>query len=94
MRFELGTVTPEQVVDFYRVSTRLDRAITILDHVERNAPGIALVRSASKPKVRYVTDLRAGTCECPDFVFRGSITGIPCKHLLAARVKQRLDEDR
>ena len=87
MRFELGTVTPEQLLAFYRVSTRLDRAITILDHVERNAPGIALVRSASKPKVRYVTDLRAGTTA-------GRITGIPCKHLLAARVKQRLDEDR
>ena len=91
MRFELGTVTPEQVVDFYRVSTRLDRAIAILDHVERNAPGIALVRSASKPKVRYVTDLRAGTCECADWTFRGSVTGSPCKHLLAAKLKERLE---
>ena len=94
MRFELGTVTPEQVLAYYRVSTRLDRAITILDHVERNAPDIALVRSASNPKVRYVTDLYAGTCTCADFVFRGSLTGTPCKHVLAARVKERLDRDR
>jgi hypothetical protein len=88
MRFELGTVTPEQVLAFYRVSTRLDRAITILDHVERNAPGIALVRSASKPKVRYVTDLRGMTCSCPDWTFFGSVHKIPCKHLIAAKIAE------
>jgi hypothetical protein len=93
MRFELGIVTEEQLLAYFRVSTRLDRAIGMLDHVERNAPGIALVRSASKPKVRYVTDLRAGTCECADFVFRGSINGTPCKHLLAARLKERLENE-
>jgi hypothetical protein len=77
MRFQLGTVTPEQLVAFYRVSTRLDRAVEMIDKVHDNAPGIAIVDSQTHSKVRYVTDLRAGTCECPDWTYRGSVTGTP-----------------
>jgi len=35
---------------------------------------------------KYQVDLRGrGTCECPDFVFRGMGNGFACKHILAAR---------
>ena len=91
MRFELGTVTGEQIVQYYQTSSRIERAIQIVDHVTRDAPGIYIVQSQSKPKVKYVTDTRAGTCSCPDWTFRGSVENIPCKHILAARIRERLN---
>ena len=88
MRFELGTVTGEQVVQYYQTSTRIERAIQIVDHVTRDAPGICIVQSQSKPKVKYVTDIWAGTCTCPDFLFRKVI----CKHVIAGRIKEKLEQ--
>ncbi len=89
MRFELGTVTPDQVVAYFRISTRLERAAEIVDHVEKDAPGICIVRSQTRAKTKYVTDTRAGTCSCPDWTFRGSVTGMKCKHLLAVELRER-----
>ena len=91
MRFELGTVTGEQVVGYFQTSTRISRAVQILDNVKADAPDIYLVKSQVSNK-KYVTDLRAGTCECPDWTHRGSVTGIPCKHILSARIKERLEQ--
>jgi len=82
-KFDLNEVTEKELVDYFRVSTRLDRAVELVDFVEQVAPDIYLVQSASKP-VRYTVDVRAMTCECPDWTYRGSVNGIPCKHIMAA----------
>ena len=88
MRFELGEVTGEQVVGYFQTSTRISRAVQILDNVKADAPDIYLVKSQVSNK-KYVTDLRAGTCECPDWTFRSANNPhFKCKHLLAARLKE------
>ena len=93
MRFELGEVTGEQVVGYFQTSTRISRAVQILDNVKPDAPDIYLVRSASKPKICYVTDLRDKTCSCPDWTFRAAnVSNFKCKHLLAVELKERLEE--
>jgi hypothetical protein len=81
--FVLNEITEKELVDYFRVSTRLDRAVELVDFVEQVAPDIYLVQSASKP-VRYMVDVRAMTCECPDWTYRGSVNGIACKHIMAA----------
>jgi len=81
--FVLNETTEKELLDFFRVSTRLDRAVELSDYVEQVAPDVYLVQSASKP-IRYTVDLRAKTCECPDWTFRGSVNGLPCKHIMAA----------
>ena len=83
MRFDLAKTTDEELLDFYRVSTRLARAVDLVDYVVEESQGLFLVQSASKPK-QYVVDLERRTCECADWTFRGSVNGIPCKHIMAA----------
>ena len=93
MRFEIGTITSEQIVQYYQTSSRIDRAIQIVDHVVRDAPGICIVQSQTKPKVRYVTDTWNKSCTCPDWTFRS--VGNPnfkCKHLLAAEIRERINQ--
>jgi hypothetical protein len=82
--FDLKITTEKELIDFWRTSTRLDRGCAIADEAEEIAPDIFLVRSQSNPKKRYLVDLRAKTCECPDWTYRGSVNGIPCKHIMAA----------
>ncbi len=36
-----------------------------------------------------MVDLRGLSCDCPDWTFRGSIRGMPCKHLMAAWLSTR-----
>ena len=84
MRFDLKNTDENLLLGFYRTSTRLDRAVRLVDGVEEAAPGIFLVQSASKPETRYITDLASMTCDCPDWTFRGAVNGLPCKHLMAA----------
>ena len=81
--FILNETTEKELLSYFRVSTRLDRAVELTDFVEEVAPDIYLVPSTSKP-IRYTVDLRGRTCECPDWTYRGSVNGIPCKHLMAA----------
>ena len=81
--FILTETTEKELLDYYRVSTRLDKAVDLANFVEEIAPDLYLVQSASKP-IRYTVDLRTMSCECPDFQFRGSVTGCPCKHAMAA----------
>ena len=91
MRFELGSVTEQQIVTYFQTSSRIERASQILDHVTKDAPGICIVQSQTSPKKRYVTDTRAGTCECPDFTFRFMKTeNFKCKHLLACELRERV----
>lgn len=82
-RFNLAETSEEELVEYLRVSTRLDRAVELADFVEQVAPDTFLVPSAEKP-VRYTVDLRGRSCDCPDWTFRGSVNGIPCKHIMAA----------
>jgi predicted nucleic acid-binding Zn finger protein len=83
MRFDLAEITHEELLAYFRVSTRLDRAVDLVDFVVEESRGVFLVQSASKPK-QYVVDLERRTCDCPDWTFRGSVNGIPCKHIMAA----------
>ena len=84
MRFELQTTAPEELLEFFRVSTRLDRAVQLVDFVVEESQDLLLVRSQTLPEKEYTVDLRGMTCDCPDWTFRGSVNGIPCKHLMAA----------
>jgi hypothetical protein len=83
MRFELSQATEENLLAFFRTSTRLDRAVELVDFVEQVAPDVYLVQSANRP-IRYTVDLQGMSCECPDWTHRGSVNGIPCKHIMAA----------
>ena len=55
-RFDLSKATEEELLKYFRVSTRLDRAVDFVDFIEQVAPNIYLVQSASKP-IRYTVDL-------------------------------------
>ena len=81
--FVLNETTEKELLDFFRVSARLDRAVELAEYVEEVAPDVFLVQSASKP-IRYTVDLRGRSCECPDWTYRGSVYGLPCKHQIAA----------
>lgn len=83
MRFILTETTEAELLKYFQVSTRLDRAVQLTDYVEEVAADVFLVQSASHP-VRYTIDLRAPSCECPDWTYRGSVNGLPCKHIMAA----------
>jgi hypothetical protein len=84
--FDLRTTNENEILSFWRTSTRLDRACASVDEVEEIAPDMFLVRSQSKPSKRYLVDYRAKTCECPDFVYRGSVNGIVCKHWMSVHL--------
>jgi hypothetical protein len=84
MKFDLNQTTEESLLAFFRTSTRLDRAVSLVDQVEENAPGMFLVRSQSNPEKVYQVDLVGRSCDCPDWTHRGSVNGIPCKHWMAA----------
>jgi hypothetical protein len=81
--FVLNETTEKELLDYYRISTRLDRALELVDFVEQVGIDCYLVQSASKP-IRYVVDLQKMSCECPDWTYRGSVNGLPCKHIICA----------
>jgi predicted nucleic acid-binding Zn finger protein len=83
-RFNLAETTEDELLNYFRVSTRVDRAVDLVDFVVEEAQGLFLVRSQSKPGTEYTVDLQAKSCDCPDWTFRGSVNGIPCKHIMAA----------
>ena len=84
VRFNLATTTEDQLLEYFRVSTRLDRAVDLVDFVVEEAHELFLVRSQSSPEKQYTVDLRSKSCDCPDWTFRGSVNGLPCKHIMAA----------
>lgn len=49
--------------------------------------GILMVESFSKPNIYYYVDLKAKTCTCPSFRFKGG----KCKHI---RKAEELEEMR
>ncbi|MEM3815570.1 MAG: SWIM zinc finger family protein [Candidatus Bathyarchaeia archaeon] len=53
----------------------------------KNESGILTVESFSKPGIYYYVDLKAKTCTCPGFRYRGS-----CKHLKIAEEKKKIKE--
>jgi hypothetical protein len=57
MKFQLSQTTEENLLAFWRTSTRLDRAVTLVDEVEENAPGMFLVRSQSNPEKTYQVEV-------------------------------------
>jgi len=63
--FILNETTEKELLDFFRVSTRLDRAVNLVDLVEENGPGMFLVRSQSNPAKTYQVDLVGRSCDCP-----------------------------
>ena len=81
-RSDLSGTSEQELLDFYRVRSQLNDAVNLTDFAEEAAPDVYLVQSASKP-IRYAVDLRAKTCECADFLYRGSVNGVPCKHVIA-----------
>jgi hypothetical protein len=91
-RFDLNETTENEILSFWRTSTRLDRAVDLVRYgfVEEQAPDIFSVQSQTKTDKRYLCDLRAPSCECPDWVFRGSVNSILCKHIQAAILVSRL----
>jgi predicted nucleic acid-binding Zn finger protein len=82
--FNLQETTEQDLLSYFRVSTRLDRAVQMVDYAKLDAPGIFIVKSQTRNGERYVVDLRAGTCSCPDWTHRGSVNGVSCKHIMAA----------
>jgi predicted nucleic acid-binding Zn finger protein len=82
--FILNETTEKELLDYFRVSTRLDRAVELVDFVVEEAQGLLLVRSQVNPEKQYTVDLQGKTCDCPDWTFRGSVNGLPCKHIMAA----------
>ena len=82
--FNLQTTTEKELLDYFRVSTRLDRAVDLVDFVVEEAQGLFQVRSQTKPDKEYTVDLRTKTCDCPDWTYRGSVNGLPCKHIMTA----------
>ena len=82
--FVLNETTEKELLDYFRVSTRLDRACALVDVVGEVAPDIFTVKSQRDAEREYTVDLRSKTCDCPDWTFRGSVSGLPCKHLMAA----------
>jgi predicted nucleic acid-binding Zn finger protein len=84
--FNLTTTTEDELLNYFRVSTRLDRAADLVDFVVEEAQGLFLVQSQSHNGEQYIVDLASAhaSCSCPDWTFRGSVNGIPCKHIMAA----------
>jgi hypothetical protein len=82
--FILNETTEKQLLDYFRVSTRMDRAVDLVDFVVEESLGLYLVRSQSKPDKQYTVDLERRSCDCPDWTYRGSVNGLPCKHIMAA----------
>ena len=85
-RFNLAETSETDLVDYFRVSTRLDRAVGLVDFVVEEAQGLFLVQSQSHNGEQYIVDLASAhaSCSCPDWTFRGSVNRIPCKHIMAA----------
>jgi hypothetical protein len=83
-RFNVNEATEKELLNYFHISTRLDRAVDLVDFVVEESLGLYLVKSQSNPEKQYIVDLRLKTCDCPDWTFRGSVNGIPCKHILAA----------
>ena len=88
MRFELASTSPEVVVQYFQVSGRISRAVTMLGNVSGEGNEMFLVRSQTRPDVTYTVDLRSKTCSCADWTLKGSITGLPCKHQIAAHLQR------
>jgi hypothetical protein len=84
VRFVLNQTTERDFLNFWRAHSRLDRSVGLVNDVEEVAPSVFLVRSQKDPAVRYTVDLAHRTCECSDWTYRGSVNGIPCKHIMAA----------
>jgi hypothetical protein len=84
MKFDLTQTGEEDVLTYFRVSTRLDRAVDLVDFAVEESQGLFLVRSQTHSDREYIVDLAGKTCDCADWTFRGSVNGIPCKHLMAA----------
>lgn len=82
-RFNLAT-DADKILPAWRTITRMDRAVQLVDFVVEESQGLFLVRSESKPDREYTVDLVGKSCDCPDWTFRGSVNGIPCKHIMAA----------
>ena len=83
-RFDLAKTSEEDVLSYFRVSTRLDRALDLVDFAAEESQGLFLVRSQTHSDREYIVDLAGITCYCPDWTFRGSVNGVPCKHIMAA----------
>lgn len=49
------------------------------------------VSSLTRPKVEYTVKRfrRQVTCSCPDYIHRGQVLGIPCKHVRLIRLLVR-----
>jgi hypothetical protein len=83
-RFDLTKTSEEYLLSYFRVSTRLDRAVDLVDFVVEESQGLFLVRSQTHQDREYTVDLERRSCDCPDWTYRGSVNGIPCKHIMAA----------
>lgn len=53
----------------------------------RSFGDIVIVTSPEGKKYRVNKSL--GTCTCPDFLYRCAPAGIPCKHVIAVRKRER-----
>lgn len=84
MRFNLSETTEKELVEYFQVSTRLDRTCQLVDFAVEESHGLFLVRSQVNPEKTYTVDLIGKSCDCPDWTYRGSVTGLPCKHQMAA----------
>lgn len=83
--FNLNETTEQDLLEYYQVSTRLDRAVQLVDFVAEESNGLFLVQSQTHNGEQYIVDLASAhaSCSCPDWTFRGSVNGIPCKHIMA-----------
>lgn len=83
---------PELVLKIVAMRSCVDKAANLVNSVKpiEDVPRMFQVKSSKTNEV-YLVDLRGSngpTCCCMDYTIRDVLSGIPCKHILAARLKQ------
>lgn len=88
LRFrDLNGLGAEEFILGIQILKRHDRVpVDFPSKIRQIAADLYIVESFNGTGRKYQVDLRGrGTCECPDYVYRGVNDGFACKHILAAR---------
>ena len=77
---------PGLALRLYCTQKRVDKAAGLVNSVEplEDLPGMYQIKSSKSDEV-YLVNLAGSngpTCSCMDYMIRGSISGVPCKHII------------
>ena len=83
---------PELALQIFSLRKRVDKAVDLVDRVKplEDVPGMYQVKSSKSDEV-YLVNLAGSngpTCSCMDYTIRGSISGVPCKNIVACELRQ------